>query len=189
MAPGPRLGKSHWVPGCHPATPMVSTPPCGPSELSASRVDHTQDHVWRPERGKVVENLRGPLWLPGPLPPPTVLVSPRGWCPPTRRSGQQLLSSRRETMPSSAGFSVTFQGRLPRHCLLISSLASGCWLVIYFWGDALAHSWEPAEVGRGLYSPEPLLQAENTSMLCSPLQPPALDPCPGLLPAASFLTV
>lgn len=141
-------------------------------------MEHTQDHVWQPEREKVVENLRGPLWLPGPLPPHTVLVSPRGWRPPTRRSGQQLLSSRRETMPSSAGFSVTFQGRLPRHCLLISSLASGCRPVINFWGDALAHSWEPAEVGRGLYSPEPLLQAENTSMLRSPLQPP----CPGSMP-------
>ena len=109
--------------------------------------------------------------------------------PNSRRSGQQLHSSRHKTMPSSAGFSVTFLGRLPRHCLFISSLASGCRPVINFWGDTLAHIWEPAEVGRGLYSPEPLLQAENTSVLRSPLQPPTLDPCPRLLPAASFLTV
>lgn len=83
MTPGPGLGKSHCMPGCHPATRTVSTPPRGPSELSPSKVDHTQDHVWQPERRKVVKSLRGSLWLPGPLPPPTVLVSPRGWSPPT----------------------------------------------------------------------------------------------------------
>lgn len=100
--------------------------------------------------------------------------------PNSCRSGQQLLSSHRKTMPPSAGFSVAFLGRLPRHCLFISSLASGCRPAINFWGDALAHSWEPAEVGRGLYSPEPLLQAENTSALRSPLQPPR----PGSMPRA-----
>lgn len=72
--------------------------------------------------GMVVElNFGGLLRLPGPLPPPTVLSCPRGWPPPSQEWAAASFFLWRDRVPSSAGRAVILQGRLARHCPLISS--------------------------------------------------------------------
>lgn len=44
------------------------------------------------------------------------------------------------------------------------------WAVVL--GRLLAHSWEPAEVGRSPHLPKPLLQAEKTLSATVPPPPP-----------------